>query len=1454
MTKTTANDQRLAISESSEEAPLDVLAWITVIKAVQVLSEDIRLATLSVTILEVIQETVGAASGALFLQDAHQFQCRVYSREGKIYEWDERSPPAEQPYATSVVQYVHQTQEPVVLDGTRADPRFVIDPYLIANQSQSLLCLPIQHQGQALALLYLEYRQETDVCSPVQLQILEILTTQAAISLQNALAYESLSEQVEARTQELQLESRQRSLAIAALRESEEKFSKAFRVNPDPMVITSLEGRYIEANQSFLDFFGVHPTAIKTGAILDWAAWECPGDSISIQQLVHNHSDLRNYEVQLCGPGRGIKTVLLSTEHISLEEEPVILSAIKDITAWKQAQADLNRNNAMLEAQRAATMDGVLVVDEYQQIIYSNEQLQRLWNSSDTVITGHHSTLIQSFLPQLEQPAEFQANLAYQMANPKVTSEEEIVLRDGRVLECLSSPVQSPDGDSFGRIWFFRDITARKQQESALKLIVAGTAAQVGDEFFQACVWSLAKLLSVQYVFLAEFSNAQKTTARTLAFWNHDNFQDNMEYDLAGTPSLDVLQGWMSRCLHSVQKQYPNDSGLKALGVESYLGEPIVDSLGNALGILVAMDAHPLTEEKDFETQDLILKIFAARAGTEIERKRSQTALEERVNLAELSAEIGYALDQGTQLSAMLQTCTTSIVQHLPVARAEVWTLNDAGNHLELQASAGLEAPPSSLPVQVTLATSALGHLAQAKEAYLAHTVASASELLPAWMASVDIVAFAGYPLIYEERLLGIVTLYGQHPLAHALFEAMVLITHGIALSLDRYWTQQALQQQLQRASLLAQITQAINQSLDPQTILESATIQLGTIFGVSRCLMFTHIGRSGKPLVTEYLDQDWSSVQGIEFPHSGCLFIDQLVGQDQAVVSRDIYHDARLAPITAFLASINIQSIAAIRTSYQGTINGAILLLQCDRSRDWTPVDLDLLEAVAAQLGIAIAQAKLLEQEIQQRQQLEEAKQRAETANQAKSEFLANMSHELRTPLNAILGFSQLMQQSETTTPEQQDNITIINRSGEHLLGLINDILEMSKIEAGRATLNPNDFELHPLLDAIHAMLHLKAAAKNLHLKFEYAPELPNVIHADEGKLRQILINLVNNAIKFTNVGFVVLRLRGITKPTEISVADASYTPYHLLFEIEDSGYGIDASEIATLFEPFTQTESGRNSHEGTGLGLPISHQFAQLMGGELSIKSQLGQGTLVKLEIPVQAISALEQPVISSEQVVGLAADQPQYRILVVDDTRDSRNLMVQLLEGIGFDVRQAENGQRAIEQWQTWHPDLIWMDLQMPVLNGYKAVQHIRETQDSTTAPVIIALTANAFLETRAQALAVGCDDLIRKPFQVADILNTMVKYLGVRYVYQTLQTPKDSPVREQHIPTGLAVEHLHCLPTPWIEQFHAAALSLNEGQMLHLTHQLEDEELQAMIQTLIHTFQFDKLAQLMAQCRD
>ena len=399
------------------------------------------------------------------------------------------------------------------------------------------------------------------------------------------------------------------------------------------------------------------------------------------------------------------------------------------------------------------------------------------------------------------------------------------------------------------------------------------------------------------------------------------------------------------------------------------------------------------------------------------------------------------------------------------------------------------------------------------------------------------------------------------------------------------------------------------------------------------------------------------------------------------------------------------------------------------------------------------------LEQRVAERTaDLTRAKDAAEVANIAKTRFLATMSHELRTPLNVILGFSQLLQLDPALDGTHRDQIDYINRSGEHLLGLIDDVLAISKIEAGGAKLKEAPFALAELVRGVDKMVRARAHARGLVLAIELAPDLPAAVTGDAAKLRQILLNLLTNAIKFTDKGTVSLSVRALARADDPTGID-------LMCEVRDTGAGLSAAELARLFTAFAQPGPGELRPGGSGLGLFICKQYAELMGGWIGATSEPGQGTTFRFNVPVRATtapgSAAAEP---ATRIPRLAEGAAKPLVLVAEDQADNRELLSTLLERAGFRVIEAKDGEEAVALWESARPALVWMDMQMPGMSGGDATRAIRSRPGGQDA-VIVAITASAFDEDREAILAAGCNDFIRKPFHARSITDALVRHLAV-----------------------------------------------------------------------------------------
>jgi len=466
-------------------------------------------------------------------------------------------------------------------------------------------------------------------------------------------------------------------------------------------------------------------------------------------------------------------------------------------------------------------------------------------------------------------------------------------------------------------------------------------------------------------------------------------------------------------------------------------------------------------------------------------------------------------------------------------------------------------------------------------------------------------------------------------------------------------------------------------------------------------------------------------------------------------------------------------------------------------------------------------------------------AKVEAERANKSKSAFLANMSHEIRTPLNAIIGFSQLMDRDKHLTTVQKEYLHSIIRSGEHLLGLINDILELSKIEAGRIKIKPANIDLRTFLSDIEMIFKERTQSKHLQFLFETSDDLPQFVVVDEGKLRQIFINLIGNAVKFTEEGGIAVRVRLKNINADKQLLEA---------EIEDSGVGISDEELKNLFQHFTQTSSGVKAGSGTGLGLALSRELAQLMGGDILASSEEGKGSMFSFTVSIESGHNEIHEGKHDNHVLRIADGQRKFRILVVDDKKENVLVAVRLLEVVGFETNTAINGEEAIAKFEEWSPDLILMDLRMPIMDGYEATRRIKSTPKGQQTH-IIALTASAFEEERVKTELHDLQGFIRKPFREIELFRALEKNLGVRYEYEH----SASPIHDDYQLNQQAEMNIDQLPPDLLQQMRDALAVADLDLLGECIRSIDGEysHLARRLTTLAHNFDYDYLQKILQE---
>jgi len=1343
----------------------------------------------------VIQEIIEATAHNLAVERASIWLYEENSRKLKCFDLFEQSlKQHSEGFELSIVDYpayfeALEQDEPIAAADAHADPRTkeFSESYLTPLGIASMLDIPIRLGGETVGVLCLEHIGSARDWTPEDHNFSRSIADLISLAL----------------------EARERQRAEAARRSSEEKLASAFRSSPDPIgLLNFADGRYMEVNDSFCNFFGYSRAQTIGRTVRDLNIWVNLEKRNKIVQIVQEKRAIRNCEVDVRTASGDIKTVLFSAELIEIDGQECLLGTKKDITDRKKA--DLALKSATERLQYLLTSSPA--------IIYScnaGEDFRTTFISSNvSAMLGYEArefledSSFWSYHIHPEDGHRIFIGLANLLSQRSYSCEYRFLHKDGtyRWVYDQRRLVKDKASKRVECIGYWVDISDRKQAEFALR--ESQRRYQTLAEASPVCIFNTDADGNCLYV----NQRWSEITGLCLEMASSEGWTSNLHPDDRDRVFTDWAFAVEARVEFKSEYRYRRPDGTIVWVIGQAL--PEIGDNGEIKGYV-----GTITDISD--------------------RKRTEAALKESEERFQLAVS-------GTNDGIWDGDLRTDRVYFSPV-----WMkmFGYSEGELPYVISTWLDrVHPDDLP--------------KALEDFQDHLEGKT----PIYQNTHRIQRKDGQWLWVEAKAKCQRDSGGK---AYRVTGTMADIT-------QRKQVEEALQESAERERAIAQVIQRMRQTLDIETIFAATTQELRQVIDCDRVVVYHfHPDWSGE-LLAESVGSEWTSLlqeqlhnpnlakNAVEDEHctvkvlnslDSLLIRDTYLQETQGGVYTEgarhlVVEDIYLANFTPcyleLLERFQARAYIIVPIFSGNKLWGLLATYQNSAPRKWKTAEINVVVQIGNQLGVALQQAELLEQTKRQSQALEKSAIAADAANRAKSEFLANMSHELRTPLNVILGFTQVMSRESSLSSQQQETLVIINRAGEHLLELINDILEMSKIEAGQTTLNENSFDLISLLDSLEKMLRFKAESKGLELRFEYAPDLPQYVETDENKLRQVLINLLGNAMKFTEKGRVVLRVKsGLINSEESSNIQS------LFFEIEDTGPGINPEELDLLFKAFGQTETGRKSQQGTGLGLPISRKYVQLMGGDIRVSSTPGKVTSFTFDIAIKLTDEAEiKTPQSKRRVIGLAPNQPEYRILVVDDARESRLLLVRLFTLIGFSVRVAENGQEGVSAWSSWLPHLILMDMRMPVMDGYEATKQIK-AHPLGKATKIVALTASTFDEQRQTILSIGCDDFVGKPFREEVLLGKISQHLGVQYIYEeekdliaNAMQPKD------FLPEADLVSLLSEMSAEWVAQLYHAAVQCSDEIILDLLEQIPPEKsaLADAITDLANNFQFEKIMQL------
>jgi len=894
-----------------------------------------------------------------------------------------------------------------------------------------------------------------------------------------------------------------------------------------------------------------------------------------------------------------------------------------------------------------------------------------------------------------------------------------------------------------------------------LRVLDESLAGLTGRDFFRMLARSLAEGLSAHCAFVCEFTDSN-TVAKPFAFWYEGAIVDGEPYTLEGTPCEQVLSGDVVVFERAVCDHFPHHrTELEAVKAESYIAIPMKSRAGAIVGHVAVIDRR----QRSFADADFgLLRICASRATAELEHLRVERELEARV--LERTRELETARDEMEQ-RVLERTATLSAVntrlRHEIAARTEA----EAALRRQEEAYRDLyEHAPN-----VYWSTGADGYIKRANRRaqelfgrevvgeHFTNLIADTPNGLPRGrkVFARFLEGKATYGEEFEFRgangraiwaSVNVVPIFDEDGKPTATRTTLADIT-------ERKRAEQALERRLALEQLLTEVATAFVGARpdDVARAFDRAVARIGVAGDWDRVRVFVY--ESGR--VEPRLEQQWQRDELAPAAPAPLVPRRLLNLRDEPVDVPDV----RLATgaVAALLADTGVGGFVVVPVANTSASLGYVELTRVGRPHEWQAMDVTLLrllgEIMASTLQRCAAERELVT-----------ARQDAEAASQAKSEFLARMSHELRTPLNAVLGYAQLLQRDAGIGATQRAQIETIRRSGEHLLTLINDVLDLARIEAGKLDVAAVDTDLGALLRDVSAMFRQRAENAGLKFTSELAEPYPELVRADDRRLRQILINLLGNAVKFTPAGEVRLVVRS---------ARTADNRWRISFEVADSGIGIAADDLQRIFDPFYQV-AGRNS-EGIGLGLAITRRLVDALGGDLAVRSSVGAGTTFTLTLETEARGRTSEAPRTELRARGYVGRRR--RVLVVDDNADNRAVLSGWLTPLGFEVQEAADGESAVAAARTLPPDVVLLDLVMPGIGGLEAATRIRAL-GLAPAPRVVVVTANAFEETRQQSLREGCDAFLTKPIDFEQLRETLGNLLELEWQYAS-----ESPLPPAHV---------------------------------------------------------------------